>query len=150
MSIDIPQLKEELKLDEGFRECVYKCSAGKLTIGYGHNVEDNPIPEAFADQLLGYDIAGALAQCERFDWFFDLDDVRKRVIINMVFNLGYNGVSKFTAGVASPEARCLEDHLQSLPKTDALESSRAQLPRSVVMGSSTSSQAHPPSLPAIP
>ncbi len=95
MSIDIPKLKEELKRDEGFRECVYKCSAGKLTIGYGHNVEDNPIPEAFADQLLGYDIAGALAECERFDWFFGLDDVRRRVIINMVFNLGFNGVSKF-------------------------------------------------------
>jgi len=95
MSIDLTKLKEELKVDEGFRECVYKCSAGKLTIGYGHNVEDNPIPEAFADQLLGYDIAGALAECERFDWFFELDDVRKRVIINMVFNLGFNGVSKF-------------------------------------------------------
>ena len=95
MSIDLAKLKEELKRDEGFRDTVYKCSAGKLTIAYGHNIEDNPIPEAFADQLLGYDIAGALAQCERFDWFFELDDVRKRVIINMVFNLGFNGVSKF-------------------------------------------------------
>jgi len=103
MSIDIPKLKEELKVDEGFRECVYKCSAGKLTIGYGHNVEDNPIPEAFADQLLGYDIAGALAECERFDWFFDLDDVRKRVIINMVFNLGFNGVSKFKKMIVALE-----------------------------------------------
>lgn len=95
MSIDIPKLKEELKRDEGFRDTIYTCSGGQLTLGYGHNVEDNPIPEAFADQLLGYDIAGALAECERFDWFFDLDDVRKRVIINMVFNLGFNGVSKF-------------------------------------------------------
>ena len=103
MSIDIPKLKEELKVDEGFRECVYKCSAGKLTIGYGHNVEDNPIPEAFADQLLGYDIAGALAECERFDWFFDLDDVRKRVIINMVFNLGFNGESKFKNMISAIE-----------------------------------------------
>ena len=101
--IDIPKLKEELKVDEGFRECVYKCSAGKLTIGYGHNVEDNPIPEAFADQLLGYDIAGALAECERFDWFFDLDDVRRRVIINMVFNLGFNGVSKFKKMISAIE-----------------------------------------------
>ena len=105
MSIDIPQLKEELKRDEGFRDCVYTCSAGKLTIGYGHNVEDNPIPEAFADQLLGYDIAGALAECERFDWFFDLDDVRKRVIINMVFNLGFNGVSKFKKMIAEIEKK---------------------------------------------
>ncbi len=103
MGIDIPQLKEELKRDEGFRDTVYTCSAGKLTIGYGHNVEDNPIPEAFADQLLGYDIAGALAECERFDWFFDFDDVRKRVIINMVFNLGFNGVSKFKKMISAIE-----------------------------------------------
>jgi len=117
MSIDIPQLKEELKIDEGFRECVYKCSAGKLTIGYGHNVEDNPIPEAFADQLLGYDIAGALAECERFDWFFDLDDVRKRVIINMVFNLGFNGVSKFKKMIAA-----LEEKRFSLAASEMLDS----------------------------
>ena len=103
--IDIPQLKEELKRDEGFRDCVYTCSAGKLTIGYGHNVEDNPIPEAFADQLLGYDIAGALADCERFDWFFDLDDVRKRVIINMVFNIGAGGVSRFRRMIEAIEQK---------------------------------------------
>ena len=103
--IDIPQLKEELKRDEGFRDCVYTCSAGKLTIGYGHNVEDNPIPEAFADQLLGYDIAGALASCERFDWFFDLDDVRKLVMINMVFNIGAGGVSRFRRMIEAIEQK---------------------------------------------
>ena len=117
MSIDIPKLKEELKIDEGFRECVYKCSAGKLTIGYGHNVEDNPIPEAFADQLLGYDIAGALAECERFDWFFDLDDVRKRVIINMVFNLGFNGVRKFKKMI-----RAIEDGYWRQAASEMLDS----------------------------
>ena len=103
MGIDLGLLADELKVDEGFRDCVYKCSAGKLTIGYGHNVEDNPMPEPIAEKLLCSDIALALAQCERFDWFFDLDGVRQRVIVNMVFNIGYNGVSKFKKMIAAIE-----------------------------------------------
>jgi GH24 family phage-related lysozyme (muramidase) len=43
--IDLVKVGEDLKKDEGFRGCSYKCSAGKITIGYGHNIEDNPIPE---------------------------------------------------------------------------------------------------------
>ena len=103
--IDIPLLMNELKRDEGFRDCVYQCSAGKLTVGYGHNLEDSPIPEPVADSLLGYDIGAAMRDCERFDLYYTLDDVRKRVIINMVFNLGANGVSKFKKMIAAIEAK---------------------------------------------
>ena len=104
MGIDIGLLADELKRDEGFRECVYTCSAGKLTLGYGHNIEDNPMPEVIAEKLLHHDIAGALADCERFDWFFELDGVRQRVIVNMVFNIGFNGVSKFKKMIRQIEA----------------------------------------------
>ena len=104
MAIDIGLLADELKIDEGFRECVYTCSAGKLTLGYGHNIEDNPLPEPIAEKLLHSDIAQALAKCERFDWFFELDGVRQRVIVNMVFNIGFNGVSKFKKMIAAIEA----------------------------------------------
>ncbi len=31
-----------LKQDEGFRADPYKCPAGRWTIGYGRNFEDNP------------------------------------------------------------------------------------------------------------
>ena len=93
--IDIEKLSDELKRDEGYRDTVYTCSAGKLTIGYGHNVEDNPIPKQIAEKLLHSDIAQALAKCERWDWFFELDGVRQRVIVNMVFNIGFGGVDRF-------------------------------------------------------
>ena len=33
--INIPQIESDLKADEGFRDCVYQCSAGANTIGYG-------------------------------------------------------------------------------------------------------------------
>jgi len=102
--IDIAKLTKELKRDEGYRDCVYTCSAGKLTLGYGHNVEDNPIPEKIAADLLGHDIGQALAKCEQWAWFFPLSDVRKRVIVNMVFNIGAGGVARFRRMISAIEA----------------------------------------------
>jgi lysozyme len=88
MPIDIEQLVKELKRDEGFRDKVYQCTAGKLTCGFGHNLEDGTIPEYVAESLLAHDIAVHLQECEDFPWFSTLSDVRKRVIINMMFNMG--------------------------------------------------------------
>ena len=45
----------------------------------------------------------ALESCEEFKWFHALDEVRQRVIINMVFNLGYAGVCKFKKMIAAIE-----------------------------------------------
>ncbi len=101
--INIEKLTEQLKRDEGYRDKVYTCSAGKLTIGYGHNVEDNPIPEKVATDLLGHDIGQALAECERFPWFYPLSDVRKRTIVNMVFNIGAGGVARFRRMITAIE-----------------------------------------------
>ena len=102
--INIEKLTKELKRDEGYRDKVYTCSAGKLTIGYGHNVEDNPIPETIATALLGHDIGQALAKCEQWAWFYPLSDVRKRVIVNMVFNIGAGGVARFRRMISAIEA----------------------------------------------
>lgn len=101
--IDRQKLSEELKRDEGFRGCVYECSAGKKTIGYGHNIEDVPIPERIAEQLLDYDMANCIAQCERWAWFHGLDGIRQRAIVNMVFNIGWSGVSRFSRMIAAIE-----------------------------------------------
>jgi len=106
--IDLGKLTEELKRDEGFSGCIYECTAGKLTIGYGHNVEDNPIPERVGEMLLQDDIGVCMAQCERWPWFFELSDKRQRVIINMVFNIGFYGVCKFKNMIAAIERKDYE------------------------------------------
>ena len=103
--LDMPQLAEELKRDEGFEEFVYDCSAGYKTIGYGHNLETTPFPEYIAEKLLHHNIAMKLAECERFPWFYELSDVRKRVIINMVYNIGGAGVLKFRNMIAAINAK---------------------------------------------
>jgi lysozyme len=101
--IDLVKVGEDLKKDEGFRGCSYKCSAGKITIGYGHNIEDNPIPEHIADKLLQWDIGQAIRECESLSWFFLLSDIRKEVIINMMFNIGKGRLSGFKKMIAAIE-----------------------------------------------
>ena len=103
--IDLTVMSGELKHDEGFRDTVYSCTAGKLTIGYGHNIEDNPMPERIASKLLESDIVDCVARCEAWPWFFDLSDVQQRVIVNLVFNIGFNGVSKFKKMIAAIKAK---------------------------------------------
>ena len=105
MSIDIGLLAEELKRDELDGQdgsgVGYKCPADKWTIGFGHNIEDNPISARAAEMILQDDIGQVLAQCERFAWFYLLNSVRKRVIVNMVFNMGANGVAEFENMIAA-------------------------------------------------
>ena len=49
-------LVDQIKRHEGFRSKVYKCSAGKWTIGYGRNVEDVGITVTEAEYLLDKDL----------------------------------------------------------------------------------------------
>lgn len=89
-------LIERIKNEEGFRGKVYTCSAGKLTIGYGWNLEDNDLPDHIACLMLmhhiNYEIKPGLA---KYDWYRELDDVRKQVIIDMAYQMGVHGVMKF-------------------------------------------------------
>jgi len=115
MSIDIEKLMNDLKVDEGFRDKVYKCSAGKLTIGYGWNLEDNELPERIAEMMLSYAIGDKLQSLERLSWWCGLNDARKRAIVNMAFNIGVAGVLKFKKMIAAIER---EDFSQAALEMD--------------------------------
>ena len=83
-------LQQILIRHEGLKLKLYKCPAGKWTIGVGHNIEDNGITKAEAMHILNNDIH----RCEReartvFVWFDELNKVRQDVIINMLFNMGF-------------------------------------------------------------
>lgn len=99
--MDIEKLKEELRRDEGYRDKAYRCTAGHLTIGYGHNLTARHqehikrCTKEQAEAALEYDIEDAIEivkdVCDSFD---RLSDARQRVVVNMAFCLG-RGIGKF-------------------------------------------------------
>jgi lysozyme len=92
----IDALVQDLKRDEGLRLKAYRCSAGKLTIGYGHNLDDVGISEEEAEILLRNDVAKVVAALDaKLPWWRNLTEVRQRVLANMVFNLGMTGLLGF-------------------------------------------------------
>ncbi len=84
-----------IKQHEGLRLKPYQCTAGKLTIGYGRNLDDVGISEAEAEYLLEQDMKASIVQASNFPFFIGLNDYRKAVIVDMIFNLGLTRFNQF-------------------------------------------------------
>jgi lysozyme len=89
-------LIDQLMRDEGCRLKPYRDSVGKLTVGYGRNLDDVGISEAEAEWLLSSDIFRAEHSLEEhLPWTEQLDEVRRAALINMAFNMGIGGLMGF-------------------------------------------------------
>ena len=86
---------ELIKKHEGLRLKPYTCSAGKLTIGYGRNLEDNGISLYEAETLLHNDIQNCYAACVKFPFWNQLSEVRQAVLLDMCFNMGISRLKGF-------------------------------------------------------
>lgn len=92
----IRNIEQLLELHEGRRNTVYRCTAGKLTIGIGHNLEANPISDAAIDVILDDDITAVERDLERtYPWYARLDHVRKMAMVDLCFNLGITKLKMF-------------------------------------------------------
>lgn len=89
------RLNRMLLLHEDIKLTPYRCTAGKLTIGVGRNLQDRGISRSEAFMMLSNDIAECQLDMLSFDWFADLDEVRQAVLLDMRFNLGAAGIRKF-------------------------------------------------------
>lgn len=78
-----------VKLHEGLRLKPYKCTAGKTTIGYGRNLDDVGLSNEEAEYLLMHDLENAENEASKLDCYKKLNQNRKDILIEMVFNLGY-------------------------------------------------------------
>jgi lysozyme len=104
-----------LKKHEGLRLKPYRCSADKLTVGYGRNLDDVGISEEEAEMLLLNDLLTANIEVEnRFVWFEDLDEVRKAVVVNMIFNLGIARFSAFKKTISLIEEGSYSEAAQEM------------------------------------
>ena len=91
------RIKEQLVRHEGLRLKPYRCSAGKLTIVIGRNLDDCGISQSEDYVMLINDIMNCEKQLQSKipDIYNGLDEVRKSVLLNMCFNLGINGLLGF-------------------------------------------------------
>lgn len=97
-------LKERLKAHEGFRAEPYRCPAGHWTIGHGHylgNGQACKMSPQVADLILEEDIHKATFEYLSLGW--ELDPVRKDVVIEMIFWHGLKGFLKFKKCIAAIE-----------------------------------------------
>jgi len=104
-------LKKQLELHEGRKNKIYKCTAGKRSIGVGHNIDAKGLPddiEAFLDdngyitdemidRLLDDDIADASADVKRlYPMSYSFSEARRFALVDFLFNVGITTARTFT------------------------------------------------------
>ena len=99
--IDMDKLLESVKKHEGYRNKVYLDTLGKRTIGVGHLCvedfweDDKEYEESFLMEILEKDLQSAIDQADDMCKNLTISDDAKIIIIEMIFQLGGTGVSKF-------------------------------------------------------
>ena len=101
-------LIKQIKEHEGLVLKPYKCPAGKLTIGYGHNLEDNGLSKTACEFILHEDIDEAIKNLYAVftrDFFNTLKDNQKIALIDMMFNLGMSRFLTFKKFILAVKQR---------------------------------------------
>ena len=110
MNNDFNEILEDIKKHEGFESKVYKCTEGYDTIGYGFAIKDLVIDKDVADLILMKKIHKILERVlVAFPWFQNINNEAKSVIINMCYQLGIRGFSKFKKTIYLLETEQYED-----------------------------------------
>ena len=95
-------LLESIKKHEGFVEHVYDDSLGIPTIGYGFAIKDLVLDEDIAEDILIRKLERLKRNANsRFKWLEDMPVVVQEVILNMCYQLGVTGVSKFRKAISA-------------------------------------------------
>lgn len=103
MTLHMTDLEREVADDEGFRSHLYKCTAGKWSIGHGTNLSDG-IDREEALLLLRHRLGKVVAALEsRLPFWAKLTDDRRRVLANMGYQMGMDGLSGFRKMLAAVE-----------------------------------------------
>ena len=112
------RLMDMLERHEGRRDRPYRCTAGKLTIGVGRNLDDRGLSDDEIDYLLANDVKECIRDLGRFPYWITLDDVRRDALVSMRFNLGAGGFRRFVgmnsalaAGDYGKAADCMMDSI---------------------------------------
>ena len=93
------ELIKELRRDEGVVDHAYQDSLGYWTIGVGRLIDKRKggkLTDEEIDYLLMNDVKECVADLDKnLPWWRSLSDARRRVLVNMRFNLGMAGLLGF-------------------------------------------------------
>lgn len=91
------KLLSRIKRHEGFRGRPYTDTTGHTTIGYGRNLDDNPLTESEAEVLLVNDLQRTHEQLlRRLPIYATLNEIRRDVLLELGFQLGVSGLLRFS------------------------------------------------------
>ncbi len=116
-------IARQLRGDEGERPCAYQDHLGFWTIGIGRLIDDRKPGSGLRPDEIEYLFANDVrervkALAERIAWFSRLDEARQGVLLNMSFQMGVDGLLKFTNTLALVErgeyAQAASNMLKSL------------------------------------
>lgn len=93
-----------LMTEEGFRGTAYRDTVGKLTIGYGCNI-DAGWSQGLAAAVLAYQTQNVWQQLSTYWWWAGLDDARASVMVDLGFNNGVNSLLHFPKMLAAVGAK---------------------------------------------
>jgi len=96
--MDFGKVMDMIEVDEDYRQHPYRCTAGKLTIGIGRNIEDNGISRTEARFMLYNDTYSAWADLAQFIFPAQFNSWPEKVqmaLVNMRVHLGYNSFRSF-------------------------------------------------------
>jgi len=113
--MNIDQLREELKVDEGCKYEIYLDHLGLPTFGIGHLVLSSdpehgqpvgtPVSEDRVNECFAKDVETVLSECAQlYSNFSVLPEEAQLIIANMMFNMGRPRLSKFKGMKAAVEA----------------------------------------------
>lgn len=95
---------------EGVRNFPYEDSVGKLTIGVGRNLDDVGLSGEEIRMLKKNDMQHVMRECLNLPYWDELNDARKMVVADMVFNLG---MPRFKGFVYTNEALKRGDYIDA-------------------------------------
>jgi lysozyme len=95
------ELKEAVKLSEGYRARVYKDTLDIDTIGYGFAIKDLELDEDICDMILDKKLNKLIKDVDnKFSFMDDIAVEAQDVVYEMCYQLGINGFSKFKKTIA--------------------------------------------------
>jgi len=92
----LKEILESIRSHEGLKLEPYECTEGKLTIGYGRNLEDKGISLVEAEIMLNNDVTDVYTELlQKVDYFDILPIHVQSVLIEMAYQMGVSGLFKF-------------------------------------------------------